>query len=472
MPTGNQFTTATAAQTMAPTDYSVEQNQILRQQQLADLLRKQALEQSGGTDIVSGWAVKKSPLEGLSKIAQALGGRYLQGQADDKQIALAKKIREQGAMDMQGVIGALQGSPEKVTDFAPDTFDAQDAQNVQQSGALQNVQPAIAPDRRQALALALQSQNPTVQGIGSKLLEGELKAPEWNLGERFNEKSGLSEKFIYNKNNPAQIQAIGGQQADKIVADNTGGSIVYRGEHDVTPRATVEKTVTPDAVLTDDRARSEGDKNRGITLRGQGITIRGQNITDSRAREEGAANRELTARGQDLTERRAGEKPLTDSQAKALLFGARMQESDKIIGDLAKDGTATSLPGTQSGFGIGRTVTALSGDKLQRLDQAKRDFINATLRRESGAVIAESEFDNANKQYFAQIGDSDGVKAQKSRNRELATRGILAEVPEQHKGKIAEITGKNQSPAVGVQPSVYDAEKEKRYQAWKASQGK
>lgn len=441
MPTGNPFTTATAAQTMAPTDYTVEQNQVLRQQQLADLLRKQAMEQGGGTEMVSGWAVKKSPLEGASKIAQALGAHYVQNQTDEKQLALAKKIREQGVTDMQGVMGAMQGTPEKVTDFAPDTFDAQDAQNMQQAGAMQNVQPAIAPDRRQAMALALQSQSPMVQGIGAKLLESEMKAPEWTLGERFNKETGMAEKFMYNKNNPAQMQDIGGQQAEKIIADNTGGALVYRGEHSVTPRGTVAKTVTPDAVLTDDRTRSEGAANRGVT-------VRGQNMTDSRTRAEGAANRDLTARGQDLTDRRAGEKPITDSQSKALLFGTRMKESNKILAELADDGVTKSIPGSQAGFGIGGVVTALSGEKLQRLDQAKRDFLNATLRRESGAVIADSEFDNGNKQYFPQVGDSKAVIAQKARNREISMRGILAEVPEQHRGKIDEIA-KTDAPASG-----------------------
>ena len=63
------------------------------------------------------------------------------------------------------------------------------------------------------------------------------------------------------------------------------------------------------------------------------------------------------------------------------------------------------------------------------LDQAKRDFTNAVLRRESGAAIAQSEFDSADKQYFPQIGDSDKVIAQKARARQIAIQGVLAEVP-------------------------------------------
>lgn len=123
------------------------------------------------------------------------------------------------------------------------------------------------------------------------------------------------------------------------------------------------------------------------------------------------------------------EKPLNDTQSKALLFGSRMREAGKVLDALAKDGTSASVPGSRAGYGIGSTITALSSSKQQQLDQAKRDFVNAVLRRESGAVIADSEFENADKQYFPQIGDSKEVIAQKKRNRELATNGILQEVP-------------------------------------------
>jgi len=56
----------------------------------------------------------------------------------------------------------------------------------------------------------------------------------------------------------------------------------------------------------------------------------------------------------------------------------------------------------------------------QQFDQARRDFINAQLRKESGAVISAEEFDNANKQYFPQPGDGPDVIAQKRRNRQIA----------------------------------------------------
>jgi hypothetical protein len=143
-------------------------------------------------------------------------------------------------------------------------------------------------------------------------------------------------------------------------------------------------------------------------------------------------------------------KPLTDAQSKALLFGARMDAADKVLADLETKGTTKSIPGARTGFGVGTAINVASSSQQQQLEQAKRDFINAVLRRESGAVIADSEFDNAEKQYFPQIGDSEAVIRQKADNRALARRGILAEVPEsQRDGLLKQI----QAPSAPKAPA-------------------
>ena len=53
----------------------------------------------------------------------------------------------------------------------------------------------------------------------------------------------------------------------------------------------------------------------------------------------------------------------------------------------------------------------------QKYEQAQRNFVNALLRKESGAAISEAEFDNARKQYFPQPGDDDSAIEQKRQNR-------------------------------------------------------
>src|SRR5262249_45569513 len=58
----------------------------------------------------------------------------------------------------------------------------------------------------------------------------------------------------------------------------------------------------------------------------------------------------------------------------------------------------------------------------QRYDQASRDFINAILRRESGAAIKTSEFTNASTQYLPRPNDNPQVLADKRANREAASK--------------------------------------------------
>lgn len=148
-------------------------------------------------------------------------------------------------------------------------------------------------------------------------------------------------------------------------------------------------------------------------------------------------------------------KPLNDSQSKALLFGTRMQEANKVLAQLQGEGTTTSVPGSRMA-GIGPVINAFSPENKQMLDQGKRDFMTALLRRESGAAISNGEFDTADKQYFPQPGDSDKVIAQKARNRELAINGVLVEVPEKQR---ASITPKSAgTPAQQVQAAVNNGE--------------
>jgi hypothetical protein len=143
----------------------------------------------------------------------------------------------------------------------------------------------------------------------------------------------------------------------------------------------------------------------------------------------------------------ASDKPMNEGQSKAALFGSRMKASHEVLDSLAGDGVTTSTPGSRTGFGVGAVLNTMSSAKQQQLNQAKRDFVNAVLRRESGAAIAESEFSNADSQYFPQVGDAPEVIQQKSNNRALAIRGILAEVPKSHRGALDEIAGKPATPA-------------------------
>jgi len=147
----------------------------------------------------------------------------------------------------------------------------------------------------------------------------------------------------------------------------------------------------------------------------------------------------------------SGNKPLNDVQSKALQFGTRMQTAGAALDKLAAQGV--NQPGLikrgADAVGLGAAANWTQSGEQQQVEQAQRDFINAVLRRESGAAIADSEFANARNQYFPQPGDSPEVIAQKRKNREIATAGVLAEVPDSEKRVNQVLTQANANPQAG-----------------------
>lgn len=124
--------------------------------------------------------------------------------------------------------------------------------------------------------------------------------------------------------------------------------------------------------------------------------------------------------------------PMTQDQANAALFADRMAASNAILAATEKQGLNAVAPLLGK---LGPAGNYLQTEEYQKFDQAKRDFINATLRKESGATITPEEFANAEKQYFPQPGDSAAVMAQKAANRQAAIDGFVRTAGPQYKPK-------------------------------------
>lgn len=116
-----------------------------------------------------------------------------------------------------------------------------------------------------------------------------------------------------------------------------------------------------------------------------------------------------------------GKPAFNEAQGKAAGFADRMAASHETLTNLESQGTD---PIASAASAVPYVGNYLISPKRQMFEQAQRDFINAVLRRESGAVISDSEFDNARKQYFPQPGDSPEAIALKRRNREITLEGI------------------------------------------------
>lgn len=125
---------------------------------------------------------------------------------------------------------------------------------------------------------------------------------------------------------------------------------------------------------------------------------------------------------QEFLLNKGAEKPATADQASSAGYTLRMKDSGDTITKytdyfkkmgLFKQGWQTIAP------------NFMQSKEMQLLEQAERDFINAALRKESGAAIAPSEFESAKKQYFPQPGDTDAVIEQKAKNRMMKLQGMV-----------------------------------------------
>lgn len=112
---------------------------------------------------------------------------------------------------------------------------------------------------------------------------------------------------------------------------------------------------------------------------------------------------------------------MNDEQSKAAGFSDRMQQASPIITSTQKAATDPMESTKDSVPLIGNFL--VSNDK-QSANQAQKDFLNAILRRESGAAISASEFSNGKQQYFPVPGDSDQVIQQKADNRQSAINAV------------------------------------------------
>lgn len=113
-------------------------------------------------------------------------------------------------------------------------------------------------------------------------------------------------------------------------------------------------------------------------------------------------------------------KPQNAVQSAANGYADRLAQSNVTINDIGKNFTGSLSYGAY-------LPNALQTSERQVYEQAKRNFITAILRRESGAAISPTEFATAEKQYFPQAGDQQSVLEKKAQNRNTVINNFYRE---------------------------------------------
>lgn len=121
-------------------------------------------------------------------------------------------------------------------------------------------------------------------------------------------------------------------------------------------------------------------------------------------------------------------KPLTESQSKDTVYSTRAAGALPLIDKFGEE--LTSLPQSVGGQvpGVGNY---LKSKEYQQAEQAGKEFLQAILRKDTGAAIHQHEMESYGVVYLPRPGDSPEVLAQKKASRSRALEAIKAGMPAQ-----------------------------------------
>jgi hypothetical protein len=143
------------------------------------------------------------------------------------------------------------------------------------------------------------------------------------------------------------------------------------------------------------------------------------NALTQRMRAERAAEKELKSGIDPGTG-----KPYSSQQRQAAGYALRIENAENVLSGLQGKFNPASV---KAAVLNPKKLNAIKNPEMRQYVQAMTTFINATLRRESGAAIAESEFRTANSQYFANLNDDPKTLEQKRNTRLQVLSALEAE---------------------------------------------
>jgi hypothetical protein len=407
-----------------PPEILGQQQQLNRQQQMAQMLMQQGQQMPQG-QMVSGRYVQPSIFAQLAPLAQMYAGQKIAERGDKQALDLAKQLRQRYGDELREFRNIMQGREELAPEQAGPTMTGQ---------AIPQEMVRGAPNPQAAYDFASSAYNPALQQLGlKKLTEG----PEsFTLAEG-------AKRYMTMPDGTVKEVAAGGQKPRAPLQIDTGTAIELRDPADPTKvLSRIPKSQMPTAGQIVERDDGTYLVN---TRSGQATPVLGPN------------NQPLIGGG----------KPLSETQGNAVTFGARAIEANKIATNLEKEGVTntgairTALgglagmtpfvgeqleQGVRSTFNVLPSIAGGPSAQQQQNDQARRDFVSAVLRKESGAAISAQEYINEEKKYFPQLGDSDEVIKQKQNSRLKAIEGLKAQAGPSGTRQINRIANPQLSP--------------------------
>ena len=420
--------------------YTAETDAIQRRLQMAQLLGQQALQP---VEVPQQAGVRFSPYAGLAKVLQGYMAGSEEKAATEAYKDLANRYQAGNRAEMGSFLEAMQGTPERAQ-----RLDPQEVQQMADQGtSMPPNMPAVAPDRTRAMALALGSQNPTLQGAGGAM-----------LGQMFAQDKIKDFKVELVGDKPHRIgytdlgKRIDLGEITESISPDTAARL--KQDKDLSDRAFSQLSASQKATLEQsDRAFNNLSANQKATLNNDaarlgisaqqlffdtGIKAGGGTFVNPLAQPPAQPNvapnappmrpapagavaptsapvnapvagaytplSQLSPKAlQEIEKAKVMEtvvpKPLTEAQGNATAFGMRMAESNELLKNLEDKGVTNAGLIRQT---IGATVGVLPlvGDKLQSAVKASMNPLPSVL---GGPSSGQQEYDQAKQNFITAV---------------------------------------------------------------------
>jgi hypothetical protein len=344
-----------------PPELFEQQQQLNRQQQMAQLLMAQGQQQPQG-QMISGRYVAPSFTQNLANLANTYLGSRMAEKGDKQALELAAKLRQRYGDELKEFRNLMQGR---------ETLAPEQAGPTQTGQAIPQEMVRSAPNVQGAYDFAASAYNPALQAAGlRKLTEGPMKV-------------GAEDVLL----DPVTMQPIF-KGAGKTTSEmqNYNFAKTPEGGGFTGSFNEFKNQITPyqQAQLGIDREKFEFDK----------------------------ANK-------------AGGKDLTESQGKASAFQSQMVSASNAVNTLEGQGFDPTLFKSQTAVKLaGGIANPAIPVAAQQYKQAQDQWSEAYLRFKTGAAATEPEVVRNNRTFFPVFGDKPDQIAQKAVAREQAERDI------------------------------------------------
>jgi hypothetical protein len=191
--------------------------------------------------------------------------------------------------------------------------------------------------------------------------------------------------------------------------------------------AAQQKIAGTEPIQPVEAARLEADASKTAATLALTEAQRKEQAQHNRALEAASFGNLAVARAREAREAekpQGSDKPPTGQQRRALGFFNRARQADEDINAVEDE---VSKMGVVGSTWMKRMPNLMQTETGQKYNQAQRAFTEARLRKDSGATIKDSEYEQDRKTYFAEPGDNAATLEQKRRARAQLLASLGAE---------------------------------------------